>query len=85
LDVFSFESPERNLPLYVINYASSHKDVWGSGGIVLSFTPRPLNPWERAPATQLMGGFVGLTVCLDAVENRIVMPLPGIKLLPFSP
>jgi hypothetical protein len=56
---------------------------WGSGGIaprilnlgtrwrwVVSFTPRPLYPRERAPGTDWIGGWVGPRAVLDAVVKR---------------
>jgi hypothetical protein len=53
------------------NWALRHENVWGSGCIdphfldlgiswrwVVSFTPLPLYPWERAPGTHFIGGWV---------------------------
>jgi hypothetical protein len=37
---------------------------------VVSFTPRPLYPRERAPGTHWIGGWVGPRAVLDAVVNR---------------
>jgi hypothetical protein len=41
------------------------------------FTPR-----ERAPRTNWVGGWVGPRACLDAVEKRKFLILPGLKLDP---
>jgi hypothetical protein len=56
----------------VLNQASRHEDVWGSGGIVpLLLTsaldggersgscPGPFTPGERSPCTHFIGGWVG--------------------------
>jgi hypothetical protein len=37
---------------------------------VVSFTPRPLYPWERVPGTHWIGGWVGPRTVLDAVVKR---------------
>jgi hypothetical protein len=37
---------------------------------VVSFTPRPLYPSERAPGTHWIGGWVGPRAVLDAVVKR---------------
>jgi hypothetical protein len=64
------------------------KTYWGSGGIasrildlgtrwrwVVSFTPRPLTPRERAPGTNWIGGWVGPRAVLDAeVKRKITSP-----------
>jgi hypothetical protein len=45
---------------------------------VVSFTPRPVNPWERAPVP--IGTDAGwASAGLDAVEKRKILPLPGIE------
>jgi hypothetical protein len=36
-------------------------------------------PRERAPGTHCMGGWVGPRTCLDIVETRNILPLPGIQ------
>jgi hypothetical protein len=67
------------------NWAPRHEGVLGSGGIaprildlgtiwrwVVSFTPRPLYPKERAPGTHWIGGWVGPRAVLDAVVKRKV-------------
>jgi hypothetical protein len=59
------------------------KTYWGSGGIaprmldlgtrrrwVVSFTPRPLYPRERAPRTHWIGGWVGPRAVLETVIKR---------------
>jgi hypothetical protein len=35
---------------------------------------------ERAPGTHWIGGWVGLITCLDDVEKRKLLPLPGREL-----
>jgi hypothetical protein len=66
------------------------KTYWGSGGIALrildlatrwrwmvSFTPRPLYPRERAPGTHWIRGWVGLRAGLNAmVCRKIPSPCP---------
>jgi hypothetical protein len=39
---------------------------------------------ERAPGTQWIGGWVGLRACLDDMEKRKFLTLPGLELWPFS-
>jgi hypothetical protein len=47
---------------------------------VVSFTPRPLYPRERAPVTHWIGGWVGPTAVQNGVVNRkILSPLPEIE------
>jgi hypothetical protein len=59
------------------------KTYWESGGIaprilelgttwrwVVSFTPRPSHPRERAPGTHWIGGWVGPRAVLDRVVKR---------------
>jgi hypothetical protein len=42
---------------------------------VVSFTPRPLYPRERAPSTHWIGGWVGPRAGLDAeVKRKIPSP-----------
>jgi hypothetical protein len=40
---------------------------------VVSFTPRPLNPRERAPGTHWIGGWMGSKSVLDAVVVVVVV------------
>jgi hypothetical protein len=60
------------LPLWLINYSLSHKDIWGNGGISLPFLTLALDggewsascpswfiPGERAHSTHCIGGQVG--------------------------
>jgi hypothetical protein len=62
--------------------------VFGSGGIeprildlgtrlrwVVSFTSRPLYPWDRAPGTHWIGGWVVTRAGLDAVVKRKIPSL----------
>jgi hypothetical protein len=64
------------------NYALRHEDVWRSGCIdthfldlgtswrfVVSFTPLPLYPGERAPGTHFIGGWVDPRAGLDDMEK----------------
>jgi hypothetical protein len=46
---------------------------------VVSFTPRPFYPGERAPGTHWIGGWVGLRASLDDVM-RTFLTLPGFEL-----
>jgi hypothetical protein len=65
------------------NWKSCHEDVLGNGGVaphildlgsrwrwVVSFTPRPLNPRERAPFTHWIGGWVGPGAGLVALVKK---------------
>jgi hypothetical protein len=47
---------------------------------VVSFTPRPLYPGERAPGTHWIGGSVSARVGLDDVEKRKFLILLGLEL-----
>jgi hypothetical protein len=49
---------------------------------VISFTPLPLYPGERAPGTHWIGGWVDPRAYLDLVENRKFLTLPGLQLRP---
>jgi hypothetical protein len=51
---------------------------------VVSFTPRSLYPWERAPSTRWIGGWVGPRASLDYTKKRKFLTLPGLKLQPLS-
>jgi hypothetical protein len=42
---------------------------------MVSFTPRPLYPWGKGPRTCLVGGSVGTTEGVDAVEKRKIFYL----------
>jgi hypothetical protein len=42
--------------------------------------PGRFTPWERAPGTHCIGGWVGPRAGLDAVENRKFLTLPGLEL-----
>jgi hypothetical protein len=81
VNTFSPYFPQKVVP--VLNQASRHEDVLGSGGIaprildigtrwrwVVSFRPRPLYPRERAPGTHWIGGWVGPKAVLDTVMKR---------------
>jgi hypothetical protein len=70
----------------------------GSGGLAPPFLMTALDggEWstscagcftgrERAPATNWMGGWVGLRVGLDAMEKKKMLPLAGIEFRPFNP
>jgi hypothetical protein len=72
-----------------------HEDIWGTGGIPLSFLTSALDggewsashpcrftPGERVPGTHCTGGWVGPRGGLDAVERKKILPLPGIELGP---
>jgi hypothetical protein len=51
---------------------------------VISFTPRPLYPSERAPVILWIGGWVGTRTVLDAVVKRKI-PNPRRKSNPGTP
>jgi hypothetical protein len=72
------------------------KGVWGSGCIyphflhlgtswrwVVSFTPRPLYPRERAPGTHWIGGWMDPQVGLNDVKRKF-LTLPGLELQPLD-
>jgi hypothetical protein len=40
---------------------------------MVSFTPWPLNPWERTPAPHWIEGWVGPRAGLDAVVKRKIL------------
>jgi hypothetical protein len=81
------------LSLCFTNEALRHEDVWGSGCIdphfldlgtslrwVVSFTPLPLYPRERAPGTHFKGGWVDPRAGLDDMHKWKFFTLPGLKL-----
>jgi hypothetical protein len=41
-------------------------------------------PWERAPGTHWIGGWVDPRASLDNVEKRIFVTLPGLELRPLG-
>jgi hypothetical protein len=51
---------------------------------VVSFTPRPLYPRERALGTHLIGGWAASRAGLDDVEKRKFLTLPGLELRPLG-
>jgi hypothetical protein len=56
----------------LINQATRHEDVWGSGGIS-PFLTRELDEGEWSvshPGVRWIGDWVGLRAVLDAAENR---------------
>jgi hypothetical protein len=85
------------LSLCLTNKALHHEGVWGSGCIdpgfldlgtwwrwVVSFTPQPLYPREKAPSTHWIGGWVGPRAGLDNVEKTKFLTLPGLELRPLG-
>jgi hypothetical protein len=83
--------------LCLTNQALRHEGVWGSGCIdphfldigttwrwVVSFTPRPLYPGERAPGTRYIRGWVDPRTGLDDVEKRKFLTLPRLELRPLG-
>jgi hypothetical protein len=86
------------LSLCLINYAPGHEKEWGSGGIAPPFlisapdgdewsAPRPcrFTSGEGTHGTHWIGGWVGLRVGLEGVENRKILPLPGTEPRSSSP
>jgi hypothetical protein len=59
-------------------------DIGTSWSWVVSFTPWPLYPRERAPDAHWIGGWLGPRTGLDDVESRKVLPLPGLELRPLG-
>jgi hypothetical protein len=53
-------------------YISNILDLGTRWRLVFSITPWSVCPWERAPGTHWLGGWVGHTAGLDALEKRIV-------------
>jgi hypothetical protein len=85
------------LSLDLTNKAPRHEDVWGSGCIdprfldlgtswrwVVSFTPRPLYPRERAPGTHWIRGWVNPRAGLDHMEKCKFFTPPGFELQPLG-
>jgi hypothetical protein len=50
---------------------------------VVSFTPRPLYPWGKAPITYWIGGCVGPWGSLDDVGKRKFSTLSGLEIQPL--
>jgi hypothetical protein len=84
------------LPLCLTKHHAM-KTYWRSGGIaprildlgtrwrwVVSFTPRPLYPRERAPGAHWIGGWVGPKAVLDAEVKRKI-PSPRRESKPRTP
>jgi hypothetical protein len=57
---------------------------WLIGGEWSASCPGQFTPVERAPGTHWLGGLVGPRACLDNVEKRKTLPLPGLKLWPLG-
>jgi hypothetical protein len=55
-------------------------DLGTSWSSLVSFTSRPLYPWEEAPGTPWIGGWVGPTAGLNDVEKRKFLTLSGLQL-----
>jgi hypothetical protein len=82
--------------LCLVNYTLRHQDVCGSGcidprfldlGTSWEWSPSHLDrftPGERAPHTHWIGGWVVPRICLDDVENRKILTLPGLELIPLD-
>jgi hypothetical protein len=51
---------------------------------VVSFTPQPLYPRERAPVTHWIGGWVDPRAGVDGFEKRKLLPPPGLELRPLG-
>jgi hypothetical protein len=66
------------------SYRSSILDLVLDGGEWPASRPGRFTPWERAPGTHCIGGWVGLRTSLDDVDKRNISPLPGLDLLPFG-
>jgi hypothetical protein len=52
------------------SYSSTILDLDTRWRLVVSFTPRPLYPWERSPCTHWMRDWVDRRGGLEAVEKR---------------
>jgi hypothetical protein len=83
--------------LCLTNQALCQEGVWESGCIdpcflelgtswrwVVSFTPQPLYPRERATGTHWIGGWVGPRTGLDDMEKRKFLILLGLELWPLG-
>jgi hypothetical protein len=58
-------------------YRSTIPDL-GSGSWMVSFTDRPITPWEKAHGTNWLGGWVDPRVGKNAVQKRKkIFPLGG--------
>jgi hypothetical protein len=51
---------------------------------MVSYTPLPLYPRERASGTYWIGGWVDPRAGLDDVEKRKFLNLPGLELRPLG-
>jgi hypothetical protein len=63
-------------------YSSTIRDLLSRWWGVVSFTPLPLYPGERAHGTHCVGGWVDPRDGLDDVEMRTFLILPGLEFLP---
>jgi hypothetical protein len=54
------------------------------GGEWSTSRPGRFAPWERAPGTHWIGGWVDLRAGLDDVEKRKFLTLPGLELRPLG-
>jgi hypothetical protein len=82
------------LSLCLTNEALCHEGIWGSrcidphffltsalaGGEQSDSCPGHFTPWERAPSTHWIGGWVDPRAGLDNVEKRKFFTLPGLGL-----
>jgi hypothetical protein len=59
-------------------------DLGTSWRWVVSFTPRPFYPRERALGTHCIGGWVDPRAGLDNMEKKKFLTLPGLEPRPLS-
>jgi hypothetical protein len=86
------------LSSYLINYALRHGDVWGSRcidpgvlGLGTSWrsvdqlhAPAALSLRGRVPGTNCIGSWIAPRTGLHDVENRKILPLPGLVFRPLG-
>jgi hypothetical protein len=59
-------------------------DLGTNWKLVVCFTPRTLYPWERAPGTHWIGGWVDPRAVLYYFEKRKFLTLRGLELRPLG-
>jgi hypothetical protein len=97
-NVFTHElTSTTNLSLYLFNYEPCHEGIWWSGDIAPPFSisalgggewsasrPGRFTPRKIVPYIHWIKYWVGHRACLDTVEKREVLPMPGTETRPFQ-
>jgi hypothetical protein len=77
IDLYKRYMPRRQMEEWM--YRSTYSCLGTSWRWVVSFTP-----WERAPGTHWIGGWVGPRTGVDEMERRKILPLLGLALQPLG-